>query len=231
MCQLLWQTERVTLHWPVVLFDLDGTLANSIDLIVASYDHAFSTVTGRRVTHDEACQWIGQTLPQTFKTQDPAHAAELEAEYRVYNNANLHQITSYPGMKQLLAALRDAGCATGVVTAKGRNAAAKSLAQIGLDGLIEVLCSREDTDAHKPDPAPLLAALDKLGRPPIEDAVYVGDAVWDLLAAQAAGMAGVAVTWGAGQRDELESLSPVAVCDTVGQLGELLCRGTTSTTR
>ena len=210
------------MKWPVVLFDLDGTLANSIDLIVASYDHAFSTVTGRHVTHDEARQWIGQTLPQTFQREDPVHAADLEAEYRVYNNANLNQITGYRGMKPLLTALRDAGCATGVVTAKGRGAATASLAQIGLDDLIDVLCSREDTNKHKPDPAPLLAALDKLGRPPIEDAAYVGDAVWDVLAAQAAGMACIAVTWGAGQRDELEQLAPDAICDTPADLSQQL---------
>jgi len=211
----------VKIRWPVVLFDLDGTIANSIDLIVASYDHAFRQVCGYGVSREQGCQWIGQTLPYTFGMVDPANAVELEAAYRVYNGANLDQITNYPGVPELLDDLRGAGCTTGVVTSKGRNSALASLATLGLDDSIEVLCSREDTDAHKPDPAPLLAALDKVGCYPA-DAAYVGDAVWDVLAAQAAGMSAVAVTWGAGLRDELAALSPEALVDSAAELRDLL---------
>jgi len=211
----------MSLRWPVVLFDLDGTLANSIDLIVDSYDEAFTVVTGQGVARERALQWIGQTLPQTFGREDPVNAAALEHAYRAYNNAHTDQITPFPGVANLLCALRDAGCTTGVVTSKGRAAAAASLVQLGLDGLIEVLCCREDTDAHKPDPAPLMAALVKVDATPA-DAAYVGDAVWDIMAAQAAGMAAIAITWGAGLRDELTSLGPDVLVDDADELREVL---------
>jgi len=219
----MWQTGAmpVNLLCPVVLFDLDGTLANSIDLIVASYDYAFSTVSGRRITRAEGCSWIGQTLPQTFLTEDAPHAGALEAAYRAYNNAHLAQTAGYPGVPGLLADLRAAGALTGVVTAKGRDAATASLQHLGLAGVIDVLSARQDTAAHKPDPAPLLAGLAKLGAQPSQ-AAYVGDAVYDVQAARAAGMTAIAVTWGAGLPDELAALAPDALCSSVDQLRAVL---------
>ena len=217
----MWHACWVNLVWPVVLFDLDGTLANSIDLIVDSYDRAFMEVTGQGVARERALAWIGQTLPQTFSREDPANAKALEVAYRAYNNAHFDRIIAFPGVANMLRALRDAHAITGVVTSKGRDAADASLAQLGLGGLIEVLCCREDTDAHKPDPQPLLAALAKVDATPA-DAAYVGDAVWDIMAAKAAGMASIAVTWGAGLREELAALSPDALVDTAEELSDVL---------
>jgi len=214
-----------TPRWSVVLFDLDGTLANSIDLIVASYAYAFDTVTGRQITRAEACQWIGQTLPVTFFHEDPANSAALEVAYREYNNAHLDQITPYPGVFQLLDDLRSAGVATGVVTAKGRDAGEASLQVMGMTGLIPVIVARQDTTEHKPHAAPLLAALDKSGASP-NQAAYVGDAVWDVMAAQAARMTAIAVTWGAGVEDELAALRPDALCHDVAELCDVLLLGT-----
>lgn len=209
------------LTYPAVLFDLDGTLANSVDLIVASYRFAFDQVTGRQISRQEACSWIGQTLPQTFARQDPVNATSLEAAYRQYNNANFDQIEPYPGVDELVAALVGAGAVVGVVTAKGRQAAEETLRRVGLDGLITVLGARDDTPSHKPDPAPLLAALAKVGQTP-KSAAYVGDAVFDVQAAQAAGMAAVAVTWGAGQAGELAALAPDAICRDADELAAVL---------
>ena len=83
----------------------------------------------------------------------------------------------------------------------------------------------EDTTRHKPDPEPLLAAAAKVGVDPTT-AVYVGDATVDILAAKAAGMAGVAVTWGAGERAALEATDPETVVDTVDELTAYLVNGT-----
>jgi len=206
-----------TPRYRAILFDLDGTLADSVHLIVESYEYAFATVTGQSVTRAQACSWIGETLPVTFGREDPEHAAALEAAYRAYNNANLHQITGYPGVAELLDDLRQAGAVIGVVTAKGRESAEASLQHLGLFGVIDVLCARDDTTAHKPDPAPLLLAAAKLGIAPTE-AAYVGDAVFDVQAARAAGMTSIAVTWGAGIVGELAALGPDALCDNAEQL-------------
>ena len=209
------------LRWPVVLFDLDGTLADSIGLVVASYEYAFSTVTGRHVEAEVARHWIGETLAITMTREDPANADRLQAAYRLYCDANLDMIGAYPGVPQLLVRLRAAGATMGVVTAKGRDIALATMARAGVAETIGLVCSRESTTVHKPDPAPLLAAADQLGVAP-QSCVYVGDAVHDIRAARAADMAAVAVAWGAGVRDELTALNPDAICDDAAALERCL---------
>ena len=85
----------------------------------------------------------------------------------------------------------------------------------------------EDTTRHKPGPEPMLHALELLGSTPAE-AVYVGDARYDVEAARAAGLAAVAVTWGAGDRASLEAAAPDAIADTPAELGAVLGLAATS---
>ena len=192
-----------------VVFDLDGTLVNTIPLIIASYDHALWTVFQTHADPEEARGWIGQTLYGTFISRYPDHADELIAAYLDFNLAHLDELAlPYEGMAELLRGLSDAGVTIGVATSKRRSSAEATLCAVGLDGRIPVTVAMEDTIAHKPDPEPLLLALQRLGHTPSESA-YVGDAVVDVLAAQAAGMDAVAVTWGAGLESELAEAQPI----------------------
>ncbi|HEY7988165.1 MAG TPA: HAD-IA family hydrolase, partial [Lapillicoccus sp.] len=105
-------------------------------------------------------------------------------------------------------------------TSKLRGAAETALRLTGLDAYLsgpQALVTLEDTDEHKPDPAPLLLAVERLGGTPAE-AVHVGDAVVDVRAARTAGMAAVAVTWGAGVRSDVVAATPDVVADTVDEL-------------
>ena len=211
-----------TPRWPVVLFDFDGTLANTIDGIVASYTYAWDAVTGRRVTRAEILPWIGRTLTDVFTEQAPDRAAELERVYMDHNFAHLDtNVIGYQGIPQLLHDLVDAGVETAVVTAKRRRTAVPAMRVAGLPEQTILACAKDDTDRHKPDPAPLLKGLEVLGAQ-VAGSVYVGDAVYDLVAAQAAGMDGVGVTWGAGDPAELRAQRSVAVVDTVPELRSLL---------
>ncbi|MCL1841352.1 MAG: HAD-IA family hydrolase [Propionibacteriaceae bacterium] len=210
------------LRWPVILFDLDGTLANSLDLIVAAYGHAFLSVTGRVINGADALSWIGETLQQTFTREDPLHAAQLQDVYSAYFEQHADDVVSgYPGVPQLLADLAAAGAVTGVVTAKRRAGAVQTMRLAGLDDVTRLVGTMEDTATHKPDPEPLLAACAVLEADP-SVCCYVGDAIYDIQAAHAAGMAGVAVTWGAGIEAELVAQNPVALCHDVDELRQTL---------
>lgn len=192
-----------------MVFDLDGTLVNTIPLIIASYDHALWAVFQTHADPEEARGWIGQTLYGTFSSRYPDHADELIAAYLEFNLAHLDELSRpYEGMAELLIGLKAAGVTIGVATSKRRSSAVATLRAVGLDGLIPVTVAMEDTLAHKPDPEPLLLALERLGHTPSESA-YVGDAVVDVLAAQAAGMDAIAVTWGAGLEAELTEAKPL----------------------
>ncbi|PKQ31158.1 MAG: HAD family hydrolase [Actinobacteria bacterium HGW-Actinobacteria-2] len=209
-------------RWRWVLFDLDGTLANTIPLIIASYDHAMRSVLGVPADRNEATRWIGQTLKHTFGTLHPDRAEELIEAYVEFNLRQMGAlIERYPGMVELVDQLSLAGIGCGVATSKRRPAAELTLTHVGLEDHIAITVAMDDTDVHKPDPAPLRLALARMGANP-DESVYIGDAVVDVQAAKAAGMAAIAVTWGAGEVDALRAAAPTAVATTTAQLRALL---------
>ena len=188
-------------RWKTVVFDLDGTLCDTVALILASFRHAHSTVLGAELDDAESRTWIGRTQA-----------------YVDFNLANLEQLqTDVAGIDALLDALADAGVTVGVATSKRRPAAERSLAASGITDKVQLVSTLEDVTEHKPNPAPLLHALTQLGADASE-AVYVGDAIYDVQAAKAAGMDQIAVTWGAGYRTALMLAEPTAVVDSVDEL-------------
>jgi pyrophosphatase PpaX len=205
-------------RFQTVLFDLDGTLADTIPLIVASYQHAFRTVLAEEVDEARARAWIGRPLLPALLEEAPDHGHDLDRTYREWNLANTARlIRRYDGVPEMLLALEEAGVRTAVATSKRRETARLALEGVGIDHLVDVVAGLEDTTRHKPEPDPLLHAAASLGVEPA-DCVYVGDATVDVLAARAAGMAALAVTWGAGGRAALEATEPDAVFDTVAAL-------------
>jgi pyrophosphatase PpaX len=215
-------TERPGPRWPVVFFDLDGTLADTIPLIVASYQHAFRVVLGEEVGEARARAWIGRPLLPALLEESPEHGHALDAAYREWNLANTARlIRRYDGVPEMLVDLQAAGILTAVVTSKRRETARLALEGVGADHLVDVVAALEDTERHKPDAAPLLHGAATLGVDPVT-CVYVGDAVVDLLAARAAGMAALAVTWGAGEPEALAAAAPDALFDDVPALAAYL---------
>lgn len=210
----------------VVLFDLDGTLADTIPLIVASYQHAFRVVLGVQVDERRVRTWIGRSLLDIMVEQSPEYAHELDRVYREWNVANTSAlIRRYPGISELLESLAGAGTQMAVATSKRRDTARAALDAVGLAGRLEVVAALEDTDRHKPAPDPLLHAAAALRVDPAR-CVYVGDAVVDVQAARAAGMRAVAVTWGAGERAALAAAGPDVVLETVAELTAYLLGAT-----
>jgi pyrophosphatase PpaX len=209
-------------RWPCVVFDLDGTLVDTIGLIVDSYQYAFETVLGSLEDEARIRAWIGQPLIRAFREASPRDAERLYETYREWNHANTERlIRRYAGIDRLLRDLSGAGVAVAAATSKRRASAEMAADLTGLSSHLDVLVTMEDTVLHKPDPEPLLLAVNRLGATPTE-AVYVGDAIVDVQAARNAGMAAVAVTWGAGVREQLEAMAPTVVAETVDDLREAL---------
>jgi pyrophosphatase PpaX len=176
------------------------------------------SVLGVKPSPEEARRWIGQTLYNTFSQRNPDRAAELVDSYVAWNADHLEELLQdYPGVDELLGDLTGAGATIAVVTSKRQVSADNTLRSAGLAERLPVLVAMEDTDVHKPNPEPLLLALARLGAGATE-CVYIGDAVVDVQAARAAGMAAIAVTWGAGERADLVAAGPLAVVDTMEEL-------------
>ena len=209
-------------RWPTVVFDLDGTLADTVDLIVRSYQHALEAVLGVTEDPDVIRSWIGRTLHDVFAEYAPEHTEALTATYLGWNEAHTDRlIRPYPGVREVLADLAAAGVRVGVATSKRRGSARRAMDALALTEHVQLLVGLEDTSRHKPDPAPVRLAVDRLGGRTTQ-AVYVGDAVVDVLAGQAAGTATVAVAWGAGLVESLSLARPDVLVHDAEQLRRLL---------
>ncbi|USQ76639.1 HAD-IA family hydrolase [Ornithinimicrobium cryptoxanthini] len=202
----------------VVLFDFDGTLADTIPLIVASFQHTVSHQFGEVVSEQEARSWIGRTLVDTFAERYPGQAEAMVKTYRDWNLAHHDDlIRAVEGISQVLDGLLVAGCRLGVVSSKSEHTVRRGLQAVGLRHDFDIIVGLEATARHKPHPDPLLHAAEALKVDPAVCA-YVGDATVDIRAARAAGMRPVGVTWGAGTTAELRAEGPAAVADTAGEL-------------
>ena len=146
---------------------------------------------------------------------------QLLAEYRSFNAANHDNLARpFEGTGEVLKELRRRGYLIGVVTSKGRDLALRGLKLCSLDGLIDSAIFLEDTQVHKPNPEPILAALKTLSRS-CEAAAYVGDSPHDMAAARAAGVLAVAALWGPASRAELERENPDLIAESIGDLLEI----------
>lgn len=211
------------LRWKTVLFDFDGTLANTIPLILASYRHTIDSFDLEPADDATIRSWIGRTLPDMFTELAGAdRAPELMEAYAAWqlDNAAEH-LQAYPGIDELLVNLAAAGANLGIATSRRRSSTVPLAEALGVTARLPLLVAMEDTVDHKPSPVPLLLAAERAGVRP-DECVYVGDAVVDLQAADAAGMSGIGVTWGAGLPDALRAQPSVGVVDSVIELRALL---------
>ena len=192
-----------------LLFDLDGTLIDSIDLLVESMRFAFA---GRDRTPTTA-EWIAG-IGTPLRTQlaewcDGAEEVEsVVARYRDYQGIHLPRLTTiYPGVRETMTWAKAQGHGTALVTSKGRGMTARSLEHVGLVGAFDAIVTFEETERHKPLPDPVLLALDRLELPATR-ALFVGDSPHDMHAGRAAGVRTAAAQWGPFDREALAVAAP-----------------------
>src|SRR5438309_11841040 len=209
------------MRFQTVLFDLDGTVVDSGAIILASMRHATREVLGRDYSDEELLQTVGGPgLEAQMRAFAPDQVERLVDVYRAHNEPLHDDLEACAGMEDVLVRLHEEGCRLGVVTAKRRSTVELAFARVPLAHLFETIVGGDETERHKPDPEPLLLAAGRMGADPAETA-YVGDSPFDVLAAKAAGMHAIAVTWGRiHDRAKLEQAGPDAIVDTAAQLLE-----------
>jgi pyrophosphatase PpaX len=193
------------------LFDFDGTLVDTTEMIFQSMRHATSSVLGRDdFSREELLANVGQPLPRQMEILDAGKAELLLEAYRAHHEEHHDAlIAEFPGVDEALHRLRTAGVRVIVVTSKRRRSVEMALEKFpGLDLVVDLFVTMEDTTEHKPHPEPLLKGLELAGDVPKDRAVYVGDSPFDVRAAKAAGLRSVAVSWGAFSEDNLREAEP-----------------------
>jgi pyrophosphatase PpaX len=207
------------IRFPVVLFDLDGTVVDSGAIILASMRHATREVLGHEYSDAQLLQAVGGPgLEAQMAAFAPDRVEELVRVYREHNEPLHDELAACAGMEDVLVRLHEEGRRLGIVTAKRRATVELAFARVPLAHLFETVVGGDETKGHKPDPEPLRLAAERMRADPAETA-YVGDSPFDIAAAKAAGMHAVAVTWGRiHDRDRLEREEPDAVVDTAEEL-------------
>ena len=193
-----------------VLFDLDGTLIDSIQLIIDSYHHTLEVHGIPARTDQDWLDGIGTPLRVQFAewAHDEERMEAMIATYREYNIFHHDsRVTVYPGVVEMVRAVRSAGCRTGLVTSKNRVGAFRGLRVAGLEETMDVVIGADDVVHPKPHREPVDLAVALLGADPATT-VYVGDSVHDMHSGRSAGVRTAAVLWGPFGRADLQPTAP-----------------------
>jgi len=192
------------------LFDLDGTLIDSIDLILRSYRHTLRTHRGVEPPDELWLKGLGTPIRVQLR-QWSEDAGEIEAMAQTYTTYNLAHhdalVRPYDGIVAAVTRLKQRGKQLGLVTSKSRSGAQRGLRVSGIETAFEVIVGADEVTNPKPHPEPVLLALERLGAN-ANDAVFVGDSRHDIECGRAAGVATAAALWGPFDRAHLEDLNP-----------------------
>ncbi|MSR37004.1 MAG: HAD family hydrolase [Gemmatimonadetes bacterium] len=197
--------------WRAVLFDLDGTLADTVPLIRRCYRHTMTTHRGRELPDELWLRTLGRPLRASFTefTVDPAEAAQMVATYVDFQRT-VHDdmVCAFPAALDAIAKLRARGARVGVITSKGREMTGRTLTCCGLADL-DVLVTADDVVRGKPDPEHVLKGLAQLGlEGNAEEVLFVGDSTHDIEAGKSAGVRTAAALWGPFTRADPEGSRP-----------------------
>ena len=199
-----------------MLFDLDGTVADTHWLILKCYDHAMRTSLGvegkREIWNSRVGAPLDDILLATCDHYGLPRSSNEELEkikvlYRAHMRENDADLKPFPGIIQTLVGLKERGVRLAIVTTKHELMAKRHIQTVGLTDFFEVVVAGDNVANYKPHPEPFELALSKLGVSPAE-AAMVGDSQFDILGARNAGIFSIAALWGTDSRDDLLAAEP-----------------------
>ena len=206
-----------------VLFDLDGTLIDTIGLLLECARHTFEGRTPAP-TDDEWVAGIGTPLRKQFAayTQSDDEIEQLTQRYRAFQRIHHDRLTNaFPGVIEVLDELEAKGHPMGIVTSKSNEMMDRGLEWVGIMRHMKTRIGMDNAKKHKPDPFPVVLALEELGYHPHE-AFFVGDSPHDIASGNAAGVTTIAALWGPFSREQLEPYHPSHYLEKITALPQLI---------
>jgi pyrophosphatase PpaX len=196
-------------NFKYVFFDLDGTLIDTVPLILESFNYTFMHHFGETRPEAETISYIGIPLIKHLGEIYPGKEEELAKTYREYNDRKHDSsIGVFLGICQLIKTLYEKGIVLGVVTSKRRELAVRGLKLFNLMDYFAFVNGSEASQKHKPEGEPLLKAMEAVNALNTEEVLYVGDSPLDILCAKNAGVRSAAVAWTYSPRSDLEKVEP-----------------------
>jgi pyrophosphatase PpaX len=208
-----------------ILFDLDGTLIDTNELIISTYLHTLEKYFPGKYTREDVLPFLGPTLHEVFGEMDPDRVEEMVLDYRTYNLANHDTLVKeFVGVMETIEILKKKGYKLAIVTTKREDVAFKGLRLMKLDSFFDVMIAYDHVKKVKPDPEPIYLALEKLDSKP-EEALMVGDNFHDVLAGKNAGTKTAGVAWTIKGRDYLAKYEPDYMLENMTDLLSILGEG------
>ncbi|PGU86445.1 pyrophosphatase PpaX [Bacillus cereus] len=205
-----------------VLFDLDGTLINTNELIISSFLHTLNTYYPNQYKREDVLPFIGPSLHDTFSKIDKSKVEEMITSYRKFNHDHHDELVEeYETVYETVRELKKQGYKVGIVTTKARQTVEMGLQLSKLDEFFDVVVTIDDVEHVKPHPEPLQKALELLDAKP-EEALMVGDNHHDIVGGQNAGTKTAAVSWTLKGRAYLEAYKPDFMLDKMSDLLPIL---------
>ncbi|MET3193488.1 pyrophosphatase PpaX [Bacillus sp. OAE603] len=191
-----------------LLFDLDGTLINTNELIIASFMHTLEKFYPGKYKREHVIPFMGPTLTESFSTVDANRVDELITEYRRFN-VEMHDefVEEYETVYETIETLHEQGYKIGIVTTKARNVVEMGLSYSRLKQFFDVVITIDDVQNAKPHPEPIQLALKKLNATP-EETIMIGDNYHDIEGGKNAGTKTAGVVWSLKGKEFLESYHP-----------------------
>lgn len=204
-----------------ILFDLDGTLIDTNQLIVASFKHTFEHFK-LDFTDEEIIEFNGPPLVETFKKIDPVRSDEMVATYRAHNYLYHDQyVTAFPNVLETLQVLKKNNIKMGIVTTKIRQGVEMGLKKTGLTGFFDSIVTLDKVTHAKPHPEPVLKAMEELGGES-KSTIMVGDNSHDIESGHNAGVRTAAVSWSQKGRDRLLTYEPTYMLEDMSDLLQIV---------
>lgn len=205
-----------------LLFDLDGTLINTNELIIASFTETLEYYYPGEYSREDILPFMGPTLDETFSSIDPKRMDEMIARYRKHN-AEHHDmlVTQFDGVYETIESLAQNNYRLGVVTTKRRDMAERGLKLTNLDKFFEVVVTLEDASAPKPNPEPIFKALSRFNAEATE-AMMIGDNHHDIMGGKNAGTLTAGVEWSLKGPEFLQTYKPDYMLKHMSDLFDIL---------
>ncbi|MGQ9523714.1 MAG: HAD family hydrolase [Armatimonadota bacterium] len=217
--------QRIIMHPSIrcVLFDVDGTLIDTTDLIAGGLAHAVKLHVGVEPPRSELVALIGRPLVEQMRVYGRESQVEaMSRSFIDYYERNHHLERPFPGALEMLKAVHDHGYTTGIVTSKNRTEVENFLGRFPIRQYLDIVVSSSDSPRPKPSPDPVLKALEMSGAHPCET-LFVGDSVYDMRSGKSAGVLTGAALWGPFGRDILAPESPDFMFECPDDVVRLLC--------
>lgn len=208
----------MTQHVHAVLFDLDGTLIDTNELIIQTFQTVLDERFPGKYSRETILPFLGPPLSETFQQVDPTQVDDLIEAYRKWNMENHDaMVQAFPGVVETLEHLHARGIKLAIVSTKRNEMIERALNLMNVRQYFTAVIGLDDVKNAKPDPEPVQLALSKLEVKP-EHALMVGDNFHDIVAARAAGVDSVAVAWSIKGLDYLMAFEPVYAIHDMSEL-------------